>query len=118
MGSDEIGPILTRINALLHEDLPTGCFVTFVVGLLDAEKHRLQLMSAGQGPILVYHASMTSSASCRISQTAARRTSTGRWTVYGSQFGEWVHQVRGRSVGWTRTRGSEPNQSRCHVEER
>ena len=57
IGGGDIGPVLTRINALLHEDLPTGRFVTFVAGLLDAEEHRLELMSAGHGPILVYRAS-------------------------------------------------------------
>ena len=57
VGSIEIGPVLTRVNALLHEDLPPDRFVTFVVAILDSENHKAELMSAGHGPILFYRAS-------------------------------------------------------------
>jgi serine phosphatase RsbU (regulator of sigma subunit) len=52
----ELGELLTRINSLLVEDLPPNRFVTFVVGVLDSKTARLQLLSAGQAPILVYRA--------------------------------------------------------------
>jgi serine phosphatase RsbU (regulator of sigma subunit) len=56
----ELGELMTRINTLLVEDLPPNRFVTFVVGVLDPKTSRLQLLSAGQAPILVYRASQDS----------------------------------------------------------
>ncbi|MGH9778575.1 MAG: PP2C family protein-serine/threonine phosphatase [Candidatus Acidiferrales bacterium] len=53
----ELGSVMTRINALLAEDLPANRFVTFVVALLDPRTNRMELLSAGHGPILVYKAS-------------------------------------------------------------
>lgn len=48
--------VLGRINHFLHEDLPSGRFVTFVVGLLDGEQHEIELLSAGHGPLFIYSA--------------------------------------------------------------
>ena len=47
---------LTRINDFLHSDLPDGRFVTFVVAQVDGQRHQVELLSAGHGPLLVYHA--------------------------------------------------------------
>jgi serine phosphatase RsbU (regulator of sigma subunit) len=48
---------MNRINTRLVEDLPPDRFVTFVAGVLEPEKSRLQLLSAGHGPLFVYRAS-------------------------------------------------------------
>lgn len=45
-----------HINAQLCEDLPPGRFITAFLGLLDADAHRIEFHSAGQGPLLHYHA--------------------------------------------------------------
>lgn len=47
---------LTRINQLLSEDLPADRFVTAMVGLLQPETAELTYVSAGQGPLLFFHA--------------------------------------------------------------
>lgn len=52
----DIGTLLTRINELLVEDLPADRFVTFVVGVLDPRTARIELLSAGHGPLLLYTA--------------------------------------------------------------
>lgn len=50
--------VVTRINALLAEDLPADRFITFVIALLTPGTGEVRLVSAGHGPILVYrHAS-------------------------------------------------------------
>jgi serine phosphatase RsbU (regulator of sigma subunit) len=46
--------VLDRLNRLLAEDLPPDRFVTFAVALLDPVGSKLQLLSAGHGPILWY----------------------------------------------------------------
>jgi serine phosphatase RsbU (regulator of sigma subunit) len=46
--------VLDRLNQLLAEDLPADRFVTFAVALLDPVESKLQLLSAGHGPILWY----------------------------------------------------------------
>lgn len=53
----ELGSLMNRVNALLSEDLPANRFVTFVVAILQPETGRLELLSAGHGPILVYKVS-------------------------------------------------------------
>lgn len=45
---------LASLNQLLYADLPSERFVTMAVGLLDAEKATLELISAGHGPLLFY----------------------------------------------------------------
>jgi serine phosphatase RsbU (regulator of sigma subunit) len=47
--------LLTRLNDLLHEDLPADRFITFVVAVLD-ETGGARLVSAGHGPTLLYRA--------------------------------------------------------------
>ena len=54
--SSDLGRILSRINSLLHADLPPDRFVTFVVGVLDGDRHHIDLLSAGHGPQLVFRA--------------------------------------------------------------
>jgi serine phosphatase RsbU (regulator of sigma subunit) len=54
---EELGTLVNRINELLVEDLTTGRFVTFVVACLDPAAHRIQLLSAGHGPLYLYTAS-------------------------------------------------------------
>jgi serine phosphatase RsbU (regulator of sigma subunit) len=53
----ELGGLMSRVNGLLADDLPANRFVTFVVAVLDPKAGRLELLSAGHGPILVYKAS-------------------------------------------------------------
>ncbi len=47
--------LLTRLNELIHEDLPADRFITFVVAVLDADG-TTHLQSAGHGPTLLYRA--------------------------------------------------------------
>jgi serine phosphatase RsbU (regulator of sigma subunit) len=53
----DLGTAIDRINNMLVEDLPIERFVTFVVALLDPTNSKVQLLSAGHGPILLYTAS-------------------------------------------------------------
>lgn len=46
--------LLSRLNALLADDLPANRFVTFAVVFLDAPTSRVRILSAGHGPILRY----------------------------------------------------------------
>ncbi len=56
----EVGAALTRIDGLLSEDLPSGKLVNFVAAVLDPNGSDVQLISAGQAPLLVFRAaSMT-----------------------------------------------------------
>jgi serine phosphatase RsbU (regulator of sigma subunit) len=48
--------VLDHLNKLLFEDLPPERFVTYAVALLDSSGSKLQMLSAGQGPLLVYRA--------------------------------------------------------------
>lgn len=43
-----------RVNALLHENMATGKFVTFLYGILDAEKRTFQYSNAGHLPPIVF----------------------------------------------------------------
>ena len=52
-GLDEV---FVNINDQLVEDLPDDRFVTAFFGLLDTSKHAVDFHSAGQGPIMHYHA--------------------------------------------------------------
>src|SRR5436190_13849226 len=53
--SPEPAALLTRLNELLHGDLPADRFITFVLAVLD-EDGGAQLISAGHGPTLLYRA--------------------------------------------------------------
>jgi serine phosphatase RsbU (regulator of sigma subunit) len=55
-GHVDLGGALSRVNDLLHADIPEGKFVTAVVGLIDPPQSRMTLVSAGQAPILFYEA--------------------------------------------------------------
>jgi len=48
--------VFVNINDQLVEDLPEDRFVTAFFGLLDAHEHTVKFHSAGQGPIMHYHA--------------------------------------------------------------
>ena len=48
--------VFVHTNDQLVEDLPEDRFVTAFFGLLDTKTHSLNFHSAGQGPILHYHA--------------------------------------------------------------
>jgi len=48
--------MLRNINDQLDQDLASNRFVTAFLGILDAEAHQLTYHSAGQGPLLHFHA--------------------------------------------------------------
>lgn len=45
-----------HVNNQLNEDLPDDRFITAFMGYLDPKTHEVEFHSAGQGPILHYHA--------------------------------------------------------------
>jgi serine phosphatase RsbU (regulator of sigma subunit) len=55
-GQVDLAGALSRVNDLLHADIPEGKFVTAVVGLIDPAQSRMTLVSAGQAPLLFYEA--------------------------------------------------------------
>jgi serine phosphatase RsbU (regulator of sigma subunit) len=48
--------VFSQINRQLCQDLGSGRFVTAFLGLLDPLRHRIDYHSAGQGPLLHFHA--------------------------------------------------------------
>ncbi len=50
----KLDSVMTRINRLLYDDLPPERLITLVVGLLDVEKHSVEVLSAGHGPLCFY----------------------------------------------------------------
>jgi len=54
LNSGALATLLGNINDLLADDLSDGRFVTFVVGVLNPARHRVEILSAGHGPILYY----------------------------------------------------------------
>ena len=46
--------VLDRLNGLLAEDLPSNRFITLAVIFLDPKTSKVQILSAGHGPILWY----------------------------------------------------------------
>ena len=55
MGQDsDLAAIVTRINRLLCADLPPGRLVTFVAAALDSSTGRVELLSAGHAPLLLF----------------------------------------------------------------
>jgi sigma-B regulation protein RsbU (phosphoserine phosphatase) len=48
-----LSAVATRVNRLLAHDLQTDRFVTAFLGILDPTRHRLEYVSAGQGPLLL-----------------------------------------------------------------
>ncbi|HSW46177.1 MAG TPA: GAF domain-containing SpoIIE family protein phosphatase [Phycisphaerae bacterium] len=51
---ESLPSIATRVNRLLCQDLPVGRFITACFGILDAGTHRLEYVSAGHGPLLLF----------------------------------------------------------------
>lgn len=51
-----LSTILGRVNDLLCVDVPDGRFITAVMGLISPEKHQIEMLSAGQAPLLFYEA--------------------------------------------------------------
>lgn len=52
----ELDEVFVNINDQLVEDLPEDRFVTAFFGVLDTSEHVVRFHSAGQGPIMHYHA--------------------------------------------------------------
>ncbi|MCP3905972.1 MAG: SpoIIE family protein phosphatase [Planctomycetes bacterium] len=52
----DLAEAMSRVNDLLHADMPEGRFVTAAVGILDAQRNTMTLVSAGQAPMLFYEA--------------------------------------------------------------
>lgn len=50
----DLGPIISSVNELLLQELPQDRFITLAAALLDPYASRLKLLSAGQGPILLW----------------------------------------------------------------
>jgi sigma-B regulation protein RsbU (phosphoserine phosphatase) len=55
--NEELELVVPLVNDLLSADLPEDRFVTALVGILDPNQHQFRYVSAGQGPLLHYHAS-------------------------------------------------------------
>jgi phosphoserine phosphatase RsbU/P len=52
----DLASAVRRVNDLLMHDMPAGRFVTAVVGIIDAARFEMSLLSAGQAPIYFYEA--------------------------------------------------------------
>jgi len=55
-GGVDLQEALGRVNDLLTDDIPEGRFVTAAVGIIDPDKGRISMLSAGQAPLLFYEA--------------------------------------------------------------
>jgi serine phosphatase RsbU (regulator of sigma subunit) len=51
---DTVGELLSRLNARIFSDLTADRFITYVAAILEPEKHRMALASAGHAPIFFY----------------------------------------------------------------
>jgi serine phosphatase RsbU (regulator of sigma subunit) len=51
---DDVVTALQRVNQYFGEDLTTGRFATFVAAVCSEDGSRVELLSAGQGPLFVY----------------------------------------------------------------
>jgi len=54
VGKGELLSAMERINSLLSNDLREGRFVTFVAAICSPSDSRVQLLSAGHGPLFLY----------------------------------------------------------------
>ena len=52
----QLADAVRRVNDLMHGDMPEGRFITAAVGIIDASRFEVTLVSAGQAPILFYEA--------------------------------------------------------------
>lgn len=50
--TQDVGTVADRVNRLLSEDLQGNRFVTALIAVLDPQRHHLDYVSAGQGPLL------------------------------------------------------------------
>ena len=50
--TQDLNAVGTRVNQILGHDLMDDRFVTAFVGVLDPQRHRLEYVAAGQGPLL------------------------------------------------------------------
>ena len=50
----DLPPLMDNLNDLLVADLPAGRFVTFAAAMIDPVTHRVEMLSAGHGPIFHY----------------------------------------------------------------
>jgi len=57
---DDVVTAMQRINKYFGEDLPTGRFATFVAAVCTGETGRVEMLSAGHGPLFVYSLSRDS----------------------------------------------------------
>jgi serine phosphatase RsbU (regulator of sigma subunit) len=55
-GDDGLGRGMSRMNDLLAADLPPGKLVTLVTALVDPPGNRVELLSAGHGPLMFFTA--------------------------------------------------------------
>jgi len=55
-GKIPLGAVISRVNRLLCADIPDERFVTAAIGLISPVDHHVELLSAGQGPLLFYEA--------------------------------------------------------------
>jgi serine phosphatase RsbU (regulator of sigma subunit) len=51
---DDVVTALQRVNQYFGEDLTTGRFATFAAAVCSEDGNRVELLSAGQGPLFVY----------------------------------------------------------------
>lgn len=49
----DLPTVAKGVNDLLADDLATDCFVTAFIGILDPVTHRIDYISAGQGPLIL-----------------------------------------------------------------
>ncbi|MGN6368076.1 MAG: SpoIIE family protein phosphatase [Phycisphaerae bacterium] len=56
MHGDPLEEITSRVDELVGRDCPDGRFITAAVALLEPERHRLSLYSAGHAPIYLFRA--------------------------------------------------------------
>ena len=56
VSGDDLTTGVQRANRLLVDDVPSGRFVTTFFGVLDANLHQIQYLSAGHGPLLHFKA--------------------------------------------------------------
>jgi serine phosphatase RsbU (regulator of sigma subunit)/anti-sigma regulatory factor (Ser/Thr protein kinase) len=54
--ADAAKTILTSVNSYLTDNIPRGMFITVLMGIYHAEQRRLNLVSAGHNPLLLYRA--------------------------------------------------------------
>ena len=53
-GAVDLGAIIGRVNELLCVDIPDGRFITAAMGFISPTEHQVELLSAGQAPMLFF----------------------------------------------------------------